>query len=96
MTFTVHADVWRYPGASGWHFVTLPEEVADEVRARNEGRHRPFGSLGVEATIGTTTWSTSLFADTKSGSYLLPLRAATRKLERVNEGDTVTVEVRVR
>jgi hypothetical protein len=93
MTFTVYADVWRHPGGAGWHFVTLPTEVADEVRARAEGQHRPFGSLPIEARIGTTSWTTSLFADTKSGSYLLPLKADTRRRARVEEGDTVTVSI---
>lgn len=90
-TYTVTGAVWRHPGAAGWHFVTLPEEIADEIRARYAGAHRPFGSLPVRATLGATTWTTSVFADTKSSSYLLPVKAAVRRSEHVEDGDAATV-----
>ena len=51
MTFT--AELWRYPGKGGWHFVTLPDEIADEVRARSGPRHG-FGSVRVRVTLGAT------------------------------------------
>ena len=41
-TYTLSAKVWRYPGDAGWHFVTLPGELADEIRARFEGGHIPI------------------------------------------------------
>ena len=88
-------DVWVHTGDAAWHFVTLPEEVADEIRARFDGAHRPFGSLPVEATIGATTWRTSLFADTRSGSYLLPVKADVRARERIAAGDRAAVRLRV-
>jgi Domain of unknown function (DUF1905) len=86
-------EVWLNPGDDGWHFVTLPTDLADEIRARSEGRGRPFGSLAVRAMIGTTTWSTSLFADTKSASYLLPIKADVRRRERIDNGDIVGITV---
>ena len=92
-TFEVTAQVWRHPGAGGWHFVTLPAEVADAIRDGGRGSHRPFGSLPVVASLGSTTWSTSLFADTKSASYLLPVKADVRRRERVEEGDTASIRL---
>ena len=89
--YVVTAEVWQYPGAAGWHFVTLPDDVADELRARFAGRHRPFGSLPVRATLGASVWTTSLFADRRSGSYLLPLKAAVRARERVESGQVVRI-----
>ena len=90
------AEIWQAPGGAAWHFVTLPPDAADEVRARSAGTARPFGSIPVDATIGATTWSTSVFADPKSGSFLLPLKAAVRRREGIGEGDRVTVALALR
>ena len=89
--YEITGAVWRHPGKAGWHFVTLPEEIADEIRARYAGAHRPFGSVPVRASLGATTWTTSVFADANSSSYLLPVKAAVRRCERVEEGDTATL-----
>src|SRR4051794_23987250 len=74
------------PGA--WYFLTLPVDAAEEIRARTRGERRGFGSVRVHATIGRTTWATSIFPDTRSSSYVLPVKAAVRKRERL-EPDAV-------
>jgi hypothetical protein len=93
-TLRFDADVWLHPGEAGWHFVTLPADVADEVRARTEGR--PFGTVPVTAAIGSTAWPTSLFADARTSSYLLPLKADVRRRAGVGAGDRVTVALDLR
>jgi len=90
---SVTAQLWRHPGDAGWHFVTLPPDLADEIRARSAGSTRPFGSVPVRVTIGRTTWSTSLFADTKTDSYLLPVKAQVRRREGIGPGDAVLVSI---
>jgi hypothetical protein len=90
-TYTIRAGVWLHPGEAGWHFVTLPADIADEIRVRFTGARRSFGSLPVRATLGTSSWNTSLFADGKSSSYLLPIKADIRRREDVAVGDTVTL-----
>ena len=87
------AELWRHPGEDGWHFLTVPPEPTDELRARATGRHAPFGALPVEATIGGTTWRTSLFADRKLDAYLLPVKTAVRRAERLEIGVTVKVSL---
>lgn len=94
-TYTVIGPVWRHAGEAAWHFVTLPDEVADEIEVRFEDAHRPFGSVAVRVTLGATSWITSLFRDTKSASYLLPIKAAVRRREHVGTGDTVRLIVEV-
>jgi hypothetical protein len=89
------ADIWLHPGEAGWHFVTLPPEAADEIRARS-GHGKPFGSVAVKATIGATTWRTSLFADRATSSYLLPVKEDVRRHERITAGERVTVELELR
>jgi hypothetical protein len=47
-------------------------------------------------TIGQTVWKTSIFPDSKSGSYLLPLKAEVRKKEKIGVGDTLTFSIEIR
>ncbi len=89
--YVVTADVWLYPGDAGWHFVTLPDEVADEIRARFQPQQASFGRLPVRARVGASSWATSIFFDRGAGSYVLPLKAAIRARERVESGHNVTV-----
>lgn len=91
-THTFTTELRLHDGAPGaWYFVTLPLDAADEIRATNE--RRGFGSVRVRATIGTTAWDTSVFPDAQSGSYLLPVKAAVRRAEGVDDGDRVRVTV---
>lgn len=85
------APLWRHEGGAAWHFVTLPEDVADEIHARFA--HGAFGMVAVRVTIGASSWTTKLFADTKRDSYLLPVKADIRRREGVGDGDEVTVRL---
>ena len=87
------AKLWQYQGKGGWHFVTLPIDLAQRLRRLTEGERRPFGSFQIEAKIGPTSWSTSLFADTKAKSFLLPVKHDVRKKAKIAAGDTVKVEI---
>jgi len=93
--FQIAAEVWQYPGAGGWHFVTLPEEVSAELRFLARDSTKPWGSVKIVATLGTSNWSTSLFPDKKSGRYLLPLKSEIRKKENIGAGTTVKFEIAV-
>jgi len=93
--FTFTGEVWRHDGSDAWHFLTLPDAVADEIRASNEGAHRPFGSLPVRVTMGANEWSTSLFTDRRRGTYLLPVKASVRVAQGIEEGDEVTTSIEI-
>ncbi len=54
-----------------------------------------WGSLPVRATIGITTWKTSIFSNKKTRTYLLPLKAEIRKQENIAEGDDIKVTLEV-
>jgi len=75
------------------YFVTLPDEVAAivaeyKLATSNRGG---FGSLRVTATIGGSTWSTTLNA--RAGSYSLPIKKPVRVAEGLAEGDVVEVDL---
>ncbi|MCZ8181513.1 MAG: DUF1905 domain-containing protein [Beijerinckiaceae bacterium] len=87
--FTAPLKVWSGPAA--WFFVALPQAEAGMIRMAVP--RRGFGSVRVKARIGEARWTTSIFPDTKAGTYLLPVKAAIRKAERLSDGDPVTVEL---
>lgn len=88
------ADLWEHDGDAAWCFVTLPLEVADEVRLVS-GPPTGFGSVRVEARVGATTWRTSVFPDKSSGSYLLPVKKEVRRAESLEVGDPVRLRLAV-
>lgn len=86
------ADLWVWDArkSDSWTFVTVPAEHSDDLRA-TAGPPHGFGSIRVEVRIGTTTWRTSVFPDTGSGCYVLPVKAAVRRAEGLTAGDTAQV-----
>jgi hypothetical protein len=88
---TVTGPLWLWSGENGsWHFVTVPEEQSDEIRAHCLADIRGFKSARVEATINDVTWRTSVFP-VKSGGYILPVKAEVRRKAGIAAGDQVTV-----
>lgn len=88
----VTAPIWLWSGGQGaWHFLTIPEAEAAEIRAHGfGGEPRGFGAVRVEATIAGVTWRTSVFPQ-KIGGYILPIKADVRRGADVSAGDVVTV-----
>ena len=58
-------------------------------------RDADFGAVRVRVTVGATTWSTSVFPDSKQGSYVLPVKKAVRVAEGLDDGDDVEVTLEV-
>lgn len=96
--YRTRASLWRWQGGKGsWHFMTLPVALSEEIRLVDAGPRRiGFGSLRVTATIGKSTWQTSIFPSTEARSYLLPVKAAVRKAEKLRAGQTATLQLSVR
>ena len=94
-TYSFRAPLWRWPGESPWHFVTLPQDQSDEIDERTREVQRGFGSIRVEVTVGDTVWSTSLFPSTGHGAYLLPVKKAVRVAECLVVDEPVAVRLRL-
>ena len=94
----VRGPVWLWQGSDGapakgaWYFLTIDGETAQAIRGAATNA-AAWGSVYVEATIGNTTWRTSLFPSKQAGGWLLPLKAAVRKAEKITEG--MVVEARL-
>lgn len=93
LRFEFTAPLWLYSGKGAWHFVTLPRDAANEIKFFNASA-KGFMPIPVTATIGGTTWKTSVFPDSKSRSYLLAVKADVRKAEGLTAGDQVVVQLR--
>lgn len=89
--FVFDAELWLWDGEAAWHFLTLPADVSDDIEARTIGQRRGFGSVRVRVTIGATTWTTSVFPDSKRKSYILPVKKEVRRSEGLSAGSPVTV-----
>lgn len=88
--FTSRVYRWDERANDSWYFVDVPAEESDEIRDRPR-MPRGFGSVRVEATIGATTWRTSIFPGAER--YALPLKKAVRTAEGIEPDDEVQVRI---
>ena len=93
MELEFEGEIWSWRGPSPFHFVTVPAAQGGDIAAVARRVTYGWGVIPVKAAIGRTRWKTSLFP--KDGLYLVPLKAAVRKAERLELGDTVTVRLTI-
>lgn len=94
MEFSFSGTVWEWRGPAPYHFVSVPMEVAKEIKELASALTYGWGMIPVTGKIRTTTFSTSLWA--KNGTYAVPLKDAVRKAESISLGDMVSVELALR
>lgn len=87
--YKAKSKVLVYSGNGAWRFLAIPEKQGKEIKKLFGRFATGWGSIRVEATVGRTSWKTSIFPDKKSGSYLLPLKADVRKAENIADENTV-------
>jgi hypothetical protein len=93
--YTVETQVWRYKGAAAWYFAKLSPAQSADIKSRYGATARGWGSIRVQVRIGKTEWSTSLFPDKKSGTYLFAIKAEVRKAEKLSDGDHITAQIHI-
>lgn len=87
--FNATAEAFMH-GKGTYYLLWLPAKTANAITHMNEGRKRlGWGSVRVIATIGKTSWRSSVFPS--DGTYLLLLNAKVRKAEHIKEGSKVKV-----
>lgn len=97
-SISVRGPVWLWQGSDGgpakgaWYFLTVDGANAEAIRA-GAVNAAAWGSVAVEVTIGATTWRTSLFPSKAHAGWLLPLKAAVRKAEKLAEGSMAEAEL---
>jgi hypothetical protein len=93
MELEFSGEVWFWKGPAPWYFVTVPEGECAAIESASAEVSYGWGMIPVTARIGGTEYRTSLWP--KDGSYIVPVKAAVRKAEAVDEGDVVTVQLTV-
>ena len=91
MDLEFSGEIWFWKGPSPWHFVTVPAPESDAIADAAPLVTYGWGCIPVQARIGRTRWTTSLIP--KDGGYLVPIKTAVRKAERLDLGETVTVQL---
>lgn len=100
MKFTVPMNIeftgkiWFWKGPAPWFFVTIPEKESSDIKAISNIVTYGWGVIPVHVRIGKTEWTTSLFP--KDGRYIVPIKADVRKVEKLSEGDEVSVQLEIR
>jgi hypothetical protein len=101
-TVTHHGALWLWTGPDGggsWHFLTIDGAAGAAIKAHEVmrrlalGAGRGFGSVKVQARIGDTKWTTSVFPSSSHEGYVLPVKLAVRKAEDLSAGDETEVEL---
>ncbi len=96
LSFTAPLSVWRTEKYGDIGYVTIDAAAAEAIGAHELmrrlelGRRRGFGSVKVEAAIGASRWSTSVFPQ-KGGGWFLPVKKAICRAEDLAEDDEVAV-----
>lgn len=91
MEMEFSGEIWYWRGPAPFYFVTVPEEESLDLHAESDVLSYGWGCIPVRARIGATEFETALIP--KDGRYAVPVKAAVRKAERIDEGDTVTVQL---
>ena len=90
---TFDGQIFEWRGPAPYLFVAIPDEHVGEVRFAGHVASYGWGCVPVEARIGTTDFTTSLFP--RGDTYLLPIKVAVQRAEGVGLGDPVRVSMRV-
>jgi hypothetical protein len=95
--FSISGKVWRWnsPNGStegGWYFVYVNEKLSRQLKDSMRNKKKiGFQFIRVKATVGKTSWNTSLFP-TKDGPYLLAIKAEVRLKEGIDEGSKIKAQ----
>lgn len=92
-TFSFTAETWLHSSGT-WVFISVPQDESEEIHdlAPHVGG---FGSVRVGVQIGDSSWKTSVFPQSSSGCFVLPIKKPIRKAESIEVGDQVNIELTV-
>lgn len=96
-SYQIKAKLWLYPGESAnWHFITVPKKESLHIRETYSAFKKGWSSLPVKVTAQKVSWETSIFPDSKSGTYLLPIKATVRRALDVQIDDVLTLTIQIK
>jgi len=99
--FTAPLLVWQTGKFGGMAYMRIGGEPAETINAHELirrlelGRRRGFTSVKVEAAIGASRWSTSVFP-TRDGGWFFPVKKAICRAEGLEPDDEIQVRLELR
>ena len=91
MDLEFSGEIIHWRGPSPFHFVTVPDDESAAIEAVASMVTYGWGAIPVQARVGRTTFTTSLFP--RDERYLVPIKVAVRRAEQLELGDRVTVRL---
>ncbi|MDS2173820.1 DUF1905 domain-containing protein [Nesterenkonia sp. CL21] len=91
--WTFDAELIEWRGPAPFVFAPMPEEISAQLKEAARGLMY-WGQVPVSAAIGATDFDTAVWP--KDGRFLVPVKVAVQRAERIDVGDHVTVTVEVR
>lgn len=88
MELLVVGVMFEWRGPAPFHFVALPDDAADDVRAEAGRLSYGWGMVPVRGRVGGTDFTTAMWP--KEGGYWLPVKDVVRRSEGLMLGDEVT------
>jgi hypothetical protein len=89
LEFTGPIIEWR--GPAPFYFVATPDDESAAIEAVASMVTYGWGAIPVKGRVGSTDFTTSLFP--KGETYLVPMKVAVRRAERLELGDRVTIQL---
>ena len=93
MKIEFEGEVRLWPANEKFYLLAMPKELSQDIFEISDGLTNGWGSLKVEARIGTTVWRTSIFPDKKNGTFELPLKLLVRQKNDLKVGSIVQCEI---
>jgi hypothetical protein len=94
MELEFSGELWFWRGPAPWYFITVPDEECSILKDTSTFVSYGWGMIPATVRIGRSEWYTALFP--KDGRYIVPVKAAIRRAERLHEGDSATVHLTIR
>lgn len=92
MAWEFEAELIEWRGPAPFVFAPLPVDVSADVKEAARGLMY-WGQIPVTAIIGDTEFDTAMWP--KDGRFLLPIKVAVQRAERLDIGDMVAAMVRL-
>ena len=93
MRWEFDAEVFQWRGPAPYFFATTPEDVDAFLHDHLSELTYGWGVIPARVRIGDTEVQTSLIP--KDDVYLVPLKVALRRTEKIDDGDVVRIGLTV-
>jgi hypothetical protein len=92
--FEFESKVIEWRGPAPFYFATTPDALTREIETSAGHLSYGWGCIPVDITVGNTTLYTALIP--REGTYYVPLKAALRKVEAIEPGNHIQLQIAVR